>query len=341
MSVLFVATVDEDSLAPAALEALTAAKSLAEGLGAELAVGLVGADVSAAGASVAGAGATAVFGVSGEDFALPRYASDAAALTAMAEKAGARHVVGAATSRLARVLPGVAQRLGGKVDTQLTGLEAKDGKAVATRWYYRQRMFGEVTREVSGENGPWVMTVAPGVFEPFAGGGSADVEMLDVSLDADAVKTTVTGVQAPAADEQTIRPDAELLLVAGAGWTKKQADGQAHIGDAKDLILGFLDATKASLGSSKSLVDLGGEGQEVLDFLTHMHQVGQTGATPRHTKGLATCCHGEEPHVVGWRFISQRRAINMDAGCGWAQGKADVLYVGDAFAVMDKLNKLL
>jgi electron transfer flavoprotein alpha subunit len=35
----------------------------------------------------------------------------------------------------------------------------------------------------------------------------------------------VTGVQAPKADEQTIRPDAKLLFVAGAGWTKKQADG--------------------------------------------------------------------------------------------------------------------
>jgi len=37
--------------------------------------------------------------------------------------------------------------------------------------------------------------------------------------------------------------------------------------------------------------------------------------------------------VVGWRFVSQRRAINLDANCGWARGKADVLYVADAFEV--------
>ena len=72
-----------------------------------------------------------------------------------------------------------------------------------------------------------------------------------------------------------------------------------------------------------------------------MHQVGQTGSTPRHPKGLATCCHGEEPHVVGWRFIKERRAINTNAACGWAQGKCDVLYVADAFAVMKKVNELL
>ena len=88
-------------------------------------------------------------------------------------------------------------------------------------------------------------------------------------------------------------------------------------------------------------MDLGGEGQAVLSFLTHLNQVGQTGSTPRHPKGLATCCHGEEPHTVGWRFITERRAINLDPNCGWARGKADVLYVADAFAVMTKVNELL
>jgi len=56
---------------------------------------------------------------------------------------------------------------------------------------------------------------------------------------------------------------------------------------------------------------------------------------------LATCCHGEEPHVVGWRFINERRAVNTDPNCGWAQGKADVVYVADAFEVMQKVNALL
>ena len=65
----------------------------------------------------------------------------------------------------------------------------------------------------------------------------------------------------PRQDAQTIRPDAKLLFVAGAGWTKKQPDGQIHVAEAGDLILGFLRAAGASLGSSKSLVDQGGEGQ--------------------------------------------------------------------------------
>ncbi len=138
-----------------------------------------------------------------------------------------------------------------------------------------------------------------------------------------------------------IRPDADLLFVAGAGRTKKQSDGQVHAREAELLILGFLESSQASLGGSKSLVDQSGEGEGVISFMTHLNQVGQTGATPRHPKGLATCCHGEEPHVVGWRFINERRAINKDPACGWARGKADVLYVADAFAVMAKVNELL
>jgi electron transfer flavoprotein alpha subunit len=148
-------------------------------------------------------------------------------------------------------------------------------------------------------------------------------------------------MRAPKVGEQTIRPDAKLLLVAGAGWTKKQADGHVHAAEAELLILGFLRAAQASLGGSKSLVEQGGENQATLRFMTHLNQVGQTGATPRHPKGLSTCCHGEEPHVVGWRFISERRAINLDPNCGWARGKADVVYVADAFAVISKINALL
>jgi len=132
-----------------------------------------------------------------------------------------------------------------------------------------------------------------------------------------------------------------LLFVAGAGWTKNQADGQPHPADAARLILGFLQLAQSSLGGSKSLVDLSGEGEAVLRCMTHLNQIGQTGATPRHPKGLSTCCHGEEPHVVGWRFVNQRRAINLDANCGWARGKADVLYVADAFEVMRQVNRLL
>jgi electron transfer flavoprotein alpha subunit len=217
-------------------------------------------------------------------------------------------------------------------------VSAGDAGVAVTRWYYRQRMEAVLRRT----HRPWLMALDAGACEAWAGAaGSAALEEVTVAPGDEHRRTQVRGVQAPPADEQTIRPDAALLFVAGAGWTKKQADGQAHPAEAEKLIRDFLRLSQASLGSSKSLVDLAGEGQAVLPFMSHLNQVGQTGTTPRHPKGLSTCCHGEEPHTVGWRFIGERRAVDLDPNCGWARGKADVLYVADAFAVMARVNALL
>ena len=274
--------------------------------------------------------------MSGEEFGQSRYATDAAAAEAIAREAAVTIVIAAAGARANRVLPGVALRLGGAIDTHVTAIA--EGPSVA-RWYYRQRMEARLTRTAR----PWFILLEAGCHAAWQGnaGHVGKVPIDNVPVQLPPQRTAVTGIRAPQAGEQTIRPDARLLFVAGAGWTKKQADGQTHPQQAADLILGFLHQSRASLGGSKSLVDLSGEGQAVLPFMTHLNQIGQTGASPRHPKGLATCCHGEEPHVVGWRFITERRAVNLDANCGWARGKADVLYVADAFEVMRKVNELL
>lgn len=338
--ILFLAhTEAEGQLGKHALEALSAAKALAAAIsGSELIVGLVGAGAEAAAGGIASCGASRFLAVTGGEFAVPRYGTDAAAAEAVCRKAEAGIVVAPGTSRFMRVLAGVTLRLGGRIDTHVTAISTDGGTPSVSRWYYRQRMEAVLTRS----SRPWVIVVDQGNSTAWQGqAGTAKVEQLTPEVAPAALKTSFAGYKQPAADEQTIRPDADLLFVAGAGWTKKQADGQTHTDQATKLILGFLHQTHCSLGSSKSLVDIQGEGQAVLPFLTHLNQIGQTGSTPRHNKGLATCCHGEEPHVVGWRFITERRAVNTNPGCGWAQGKADVLYVADAFEVMAKVNELL
>ena len=338
--ILFLAHVSEDgsTLPKAAFEVLGTALDLTKQLNAALAIGIVGSSVAAAAESIAAAVAERILTVSGPEFGQPRYATDAAAVEALCRASAAELIVAPATSRFMRVLPGVAQRLGGCADSHITALEALDGETRATRWFYRQRIEGVIRRDKR----PWILLLDSGCHAAWTGTpGTAKVEEISVPLPPAATRTTVTGIRAPKSDAQTIRPDADLLLVAGAGWTKKQADGKPHISEAEELILGFLHASGASLGGSKSLVDQSGENQAVLQFMTHLNQVGQTGSTPRHPKGLSTCCHGEEPHVVGWRFINERRAVNLDPNCGWARGKADVLYVADAFEVLRKLNSLL
>jgi electron transfer flavoprotein alpha subunit len=330
--ILVLTYVDESgALGRPSLEAVAAGVELAAATGSPLTIGVLG-STDAALQQLAGSGAR-LLAVTGEAFAQPRYASDAAACEALCRAAESTLVLAPSSSRFSRVLPGVAGRLGGVTDTHITALTPS---LEATRWFYRQRIEAVLKRETR----PWFLLLEAGTRQPYAASaGEAKAEEIPVTLPA--LRTTVKGIRAPKQDEQTIRPDAKLLFVAGAGWTKKQPDGEVHAGDAESLILGFLHAADASLGSSKSLVDQSGENQAVLKFMTHLNQVGQTGSTPRHPKGLSTCCHGEEPHVVGWRFVNERRAINLDPNCGWARGKTDVLYVADAFKVMAKVNELL
>jgi electron transfer flavoprotein alpha subunit len=327
------------ALSKASLETVTAGIELAASLNAALVIGIIAPDSNAATAaanSLASSSAR-LLAVSGELFSQARYASDAAACDALCRNSAATIVLAPSSSRFARVIAGVAHRLHGCIDTHITGLSCTDGaKIEASRWFYRQRIESTLTRT----SRPWFLLLEAGTHTAFAAEpGMANVEEIKAELPSP--RTTVSGLRAPTQGTETIRPDARLLFVAGAGWTKKQADGQTHAPEAGDLILGFLRASGASLGSSKSLVDQGGEGQPVLPFLTHLNQIGQTGATPRHAKGLSTCCHGEEPHVVGWRFVGERRAISLDPNCGWTRGKADVVYVADAFQVIGKLNGLL
>jgi electron transfer flavoprotein alpha subunit len=317
----------DGTLSRMALESLTAALSIGP-----LHVGLIGASVQPAANAIASCGAEQFFSVEGEPLAQARYATDAAAAEAICRASGADRIVAPGTSRWMRALPGVAARIGAKVDSHVTSLSAGG----ARRWLYRNRIEACLTRS----DVPWMLLLDSGAADPWSGTpGNACLSA--VAVDLPVLRTNVLRIEAPQADQQTIRPEAKLLLVAGAGWTKKQKDGQTHAKEAAELITDVLNLANASLGSSKSLVDLGSEGESVLPFLTHLHQVGQTGASPRHPKGLATCCHGEEPHVVGWRFINERRAINLDANCGWARRKADVLYVADAFEVMCELRKQL
>jgi electron transfer flavoprotein alpha subunit len=326
-------------VARASRDVVAGAARLAAEVHAGFAAGVIGGAAARAGASLSLPEGATVFAVTDPQADIPAYAVDVRAIEALVRAAEATVVIVPSTPRFSRALPGAAHRLGGRVDTRVTGIGVQDESLRIERWYYRQRMVGTSSRF----HRPWLLAVETGTFEPAPEGLAGDAAVREVPLPVPqgGWRTRVVGEEAVSGGAHTIRPEAELLFVAGAGWTKKQADGRTHVKEAEALIRNFLEISRASLGSSKSLVDQSLEGEDVISFMTHLNQVGQTGTSPRHRKGLSACCHGEEPHAIGWRFIQERRAINLDPDCGWARGKADVLYVADAFAVLAKLNELL
>src|SRR5512143_2075851 len=127
-TILFLSYTEQDGALPrAGLEALGAAKALAESLKANLVAGVFGKATQPAVGQLAGSGAGRAMAVTGPDFGEARYGTDAAAAEALAKASGATLVVAPQTSRMARVAAGVAHRLGGRVDTHATALAAKDG----------------------------------------------------------------------------------------------------------------------------------------------------------------------------------------------------------------------
>ena len=122
-------------------------------LGGELTIGLVGGAIRPASEEVAGAGAARILAVEGDAFAQSRYATDAAAAEALCRRAAAAIVIAPATARWSRTLPGVAYRLGGRVDTHATDLAMQNGAPALTRWFYRQRMEAVLTRSQR----PWAV----------------------------------------------------------------------------------------------------------------------------------------------------------------------------------------
>jgi len=247
-NILFVAHVDESgsTLPKVACEALGAALQIAGALGCKLTIGLIGESVQDAANFLAATGAR-ILGVSGADFAYPRYASDAAAVEAICAAEKAQIVLAPGTSRFLRVMPGVAQRLKGRVDTHVTSIDLVDGVLTAKRWFYRQRLEAVIQREAR----PWILALDSGCHQAWAGettgaAETTEVQMIDVHLSADARRTAYAGLRVPCSDKLTIRPDARLLFVAGAGWCKKQADGKTHLPEAESVILDFLRSSGAS-----------------------------------------------------------------------------------------------
>src|SRR5579871_6508814 len=175
-NILLLAHTEADgTLAKPALESLAAALAL----GGKVTVGLVGGETAAAANQIAGSGAVRFLAVTGEAFAQARYATDAAAAEALAKTSGAAIVLAPATSRWARVLPGVALRLGGRVDTHATRVFPSEGAPAIARWYYRQRMEAVLLRPQR----PWIVLLEAGCHPAWTGApASAALENVPVDL---------------------------------------------------------------------------------------------------------------------------------------------------------------
>lgn len=315
--VLAVAEQREGALKRVSEEVVTAARKIADAIGGDVDVVVIG--PSGSGDAARGLGAYGADRIlAAEHEALARYAPEGyTAVLAERVKAEDYFAVLLPASAAGRDLaPRLAARLDVPLASEATALEVEDGELVITRPVYAGKAFAEVTLGAS----PRLVTIRQNVFRPEESQRDATLEIVDAAPRQDTWKTRVREVRASDGD----RPDVgEAAVIVSGGRGLRGPDNWELLED----LAGAL-GDRVALGASRAVVDAG--------WRPHSEQVGQTGKTVSPQLYFAVAISGAIQHLAGMRTASTIVAINKDPDAPIFK-VADYGVVGDAFEVVPRL----
>jgi electron transfer flavoprotein alpha subunit len=309
--VLAVAEHRRGDLRDVSLELLGAGRQLADALGGDLHVAVIAGDVKGHAADLNRAGVDVVHTVAeGEEFNHDVYVQAVQALFEDLEPTGLlapNSVIGL------DYVPAVANALDVPLVTDAVDLSYDDGLEV-TREMYGSKV--ETTVAVDEE--PFAVSIRGGEWPAVEEAGDAAVEPFSFDLDEDAVGSRVTGFQEVGGGDVDIS-EADFLVSIGRGIEEEEN---------LDLIRDLVEATDATLSSSRPIVDNG--------WLPKNRQVGQSGKQVTPDVYLAIGISGAVQHVAGMKGADTIIAVNTDPNAPIFD-LADYGIVGDLFDVVPAL----
>lgn len=318
---VFVETNEDGSAKNVGVELLTPGKMMAGKQGGELAAVVIGHHVDAAVNAAAAHGADKVYVVDGAEY--EHYTTDAytIALCALVEKYGPTSMLIGATNNGRDLGPRVSCRLKGGLTADCTALDIdpEDGKVAWTRPAFGGNLMATIK---CPNNFPQIGTVRPGVFKKCEETeAKAEIIKEDIHVPADKIRTQVIELIKEMGDENVDLEGAEIIVSGGRG-----VGGPEGFEPVKALA----ETLGATVGASRAAVDSG--------WISHAHQVGQTGKTVGPKLYIACGISGAIQHLAGMSGSDVIVAINKDPDAPIFD-VADYGVVGNLFEVLPVLTE--
>ena len=314
--VLAIAEHRRGELRDISFELVTAGRELADAVGGDLHVAIIGGDVDEYAESLSREGVEVVHTVDdGAEFNHDMYTQ---AISALLDELAPTYLVMPHSVNGLDYAPAIATRRDMPLVTDVVGLDAEGETLVANREMYGSK----VETEIEVEGGPFAVTIRSAEWPPAEDVAEPEISAFDFSVDESAFGTAVTGYEEVAAGDVDIS-EADFLISIGRG-----------IGEEEnlELIEELAELTGATISASRPIVDN--------EWLPKNRQVGQSGKTVSPTVYLAIGISGAVQHVAGMKGAETIVAINKDPNAPIFD-IADYGIVGDLFDVVPELIETL
>ena len=283
-------------LSAASRELLAAGRRLADALGEELSIGLLGGTVSAASQQAISQGADRVYAVNHPLLGDYQVDLHLAALDALCREAAPRIVLIARTNEGREVAPRLAFRLGVGLaqDCLEVSVDPESKQLLANRPVYG----GNAIAVVSCNHTPQVAAIRPKAYEPLEPDPSRQGQVVSFPVELDAAQARTRVVETVKEEAAGVKlEDARVVISGGRGL-----GGPEPFTGLEDLarLLG------GAVGASRAAVDSG--------WVPAAYQVGLTGKTITPDLYITVAISGASQHMAGCSGAKVIVAINKDAG---------------------------
>jgi len=300
-----------------ALEVITAARALADGLGSEVHAMVFGAaGIDCVASKLGAVGADSVLVVEHDGLATYNAEAVAATVTAQITSGGYRAVLFGASAMGQDLAPRVGAKLRVGVAADVMTVSAEGNDIVVRHPMNTNKVIATMVLTAS----PALVSLRPGAVTVGTSAKAGTVQSVAPAMDPSAGRVKVTGLSLGGGAKLDL---AEAPVIVSGGRGLKLAE---HFSLCEDLAAAF---GNAAVGATRAVTDDG--------WRPHSDQIGQTGRQVSPDLYVAVGISGAIQHIAGMRNSKTIVAINKDKDAPIFK-VADYGIVGDVFDVMPALT---